>query len=96
MLNEAKHPQHKKPSWHNFIANCAKALPFVFKDIDAEALPWVYFNKMHDLILSREIGNEWKAQRFLEYAKKLGFKVLHFSKQRTIVYPHFTVVMTVT
>ncbi len=72
-----------------------KGTTFIFKDIDAEALPWVYFNKMHDLILSREIGNEWKAQRFLKYAKKLGFKVLHFSKQRTLVYPHFTVVMTV-
>jgi cyclopropane fatty-acyl-phospholipid synthase-like methyltransferase len=73
----------------------SKGTTFIFKDIDAEALPWVYFNRMHDLILSREIGNEWRAQRFLEYAKTLGFKVLHFSKQRTLVYPHFTVVMTV-
>jgi cyclopropane fatty-acyl-phospholipid synthase-like methyltransferase len=71
-----------------------KGATFIFKDIDADALPWVYFNKMHDFVLSQEIGSEWKAQRFLDYAQKLGFKVLHFSTQRTIVYPHFTVILS--
>ena len=66
---------------------------FVFKDIDAQAVPWLYFNKLHDLVFAQEIGNEWKASRFIEFAQKLGFKVLHSKKQRTYVYPHYTIIL---
>lgn len=66
---------------------------FLFKDIDAEALPWVYFNKLHDLIFAREIGNEWKTKEFLDIAEKIGFKKLKLTKQRNFVYPHYTILL---
>ena len=65
----------------------------IFKDIDAAAIPWVYFNKLHDLIFAQEIGKEWKASYFLQFAQKLGFQILQVHKKRTYVYPHYTVIL---
>lgn len=67
---------------------------FIFKDIDAGQPFWCTFNKIHDLVFSQEIGNEWSCDSFIEKSKKIGFKIESTEKQRTFVYPHYTVIMT--
>lgn len=61
----------------------------IIKDIDAKS-PLHYFNKMHDLLLAGEIGNEWSFERMHDFIVSLGMTVEYQSKRRMIVYPHFT------
>lgn len=62
---------------------------FVVKDIDASS-PFVYANKMHDMVFAREIGNEWTADRLRKVAEETGFKIVDSNKRRMYVYPHYT------
>jgi len=61
----------------------------IVKDIDANS-PFVYFNKIHDLIFAHEIGNEWKLQKLIDVVLKIGFKVKQVEKKLIYVYPHYT------
>jgi 2-polyprenyl-3-methyl-5-hydroxy-6-metoxy-1,4-benzoquinol methylase len=63
----------------------------IVKDIDASSR-CVYFNKMHDLIFSREIGNEMSARDVIGLLKEAGLIIEKCKKQRMYVYPHFTIV----
>jgi 2-polyprenyl-3-methyl-5-hydroxy-6-metoxy-1,4-benzoquinol methylase len=65
---------------------------FILKDIDAASI-FVYTNKVHDLLLAKEIGHEWKASRVEEKLKKLGFIIKSTSKKRMLWYPHYTIVV---
>jgi hypothetical protein len=69
-----------------------KGARFVIKDIDG-ASPFVYCNKMHDMIFAREIGNEWSSERLKKVATDAGFKIVDSSKKRMYVYPHYTVTL---
>jgi 2-polyprenyl-3-methyl-5-hydroxy-6-metoxy-1,4-benzoquinol methylase len=60
----------------------------VFKDIDRDS-PLVFFNKIHDLILSKEIGNEIGYSKARKLLQGLGFKILEESKKTVFVYPHY-------
>ena len=64
----------------------------ILKDIDA-ASPWVYFNKLHDLILSQEIGHELSVAQAKYLANETGFNVLKVSAKRMFGYPHYTLVL---
>ena len=71
--------------------NMAKGAKLIFKDMNG-AFPWAYFNKIHDLLLSGEIGHEIlppHAQRLLSDA---GFMISHESKQRMFWYSHYTII----
>lgn len=61
----------------------------IVKDIDASS-PFVYFNKIHDLIFAQEFGNEWKLQKLIDIVLKIGFKVKKVEKKQIYVYPHYT------
>ncbi len=63
----------------------------VFKDIDA-ASPFVYFNKMHDLILSSDMGNEYSASRMKGLLEKTGFSCSEIYYKQTFWYPHFYII----
>lgn len=65
---------------------------FLLKDIDAGS-PLVYFNKMHDMILSKEIGNEISFVDAKASLESLGFKVLKAYKKRTFWYPHYFILL---
>ncbi len=65
---------------------------FILKDIDASS-PFVYSNKMHDMIFAREIGNEWTFDRAKKVATDIGFKIVDSSKRRMYVYPHYTIAL---
>jgi 2-polyprenyl-3-methyl-5-hydroxy-6-metoxy-1,4-benzoquinol methylase len=65
---------------------------FLLKDIDAGSL-LVYFNKMHDLVLSKEIGNEISFLDAKKTLESLGFMVLKAYKKRTFWYPHYFILL---
>lgn len=64
---------------------------FVLKDIDA-ASPLVYFNKLHDLIFSREIGRELTCESAQKSLEDIGFTILGVEKKTIAVYPHYTII----
>ena len=62
----------------------------VFKDIDGSS-PLVYVNKLHDMLLAGEIGNEWSAKKAAEMLRNCGFECSEISYRRMLVYPHYTI-----
>lgn len=64
----------------------------IIKDIDGGS-PLVFFNKLHDLLFSREIGYEWSFERMDKTVSKIGFKTIKASKKQMYVYPHFTFIL---
>jgi len=62
----------------------------IIKDIDA-ASPLVYFNKLHDLIFSQEIGNEQSSQWINDELSKIGFSIESITRKNLYVYPHYTI-----
>lgn len=65
---------------------------FVIKDIDG-ASPFVYFNKLHDIIFSQELVNEVSLPTLQNMAESIGFQVVETSYRRMYVYPHYTLVL---
>ena len=63
----------------------------VIKDIDA-ASPFVFFNKLHDIVFSGEIGNEMSHKNLLAFTEEIGFTVLDSFYKRVFVYPHYFVI----
>ncbi len=64
---------------------------FILKDIDASS-SLVYANKIHDLLLSKEIGNELKMVDAEALLKGFGFRIRSVTKKRMLWYPHYTIV----
>jgi 2-polyprenyl-3-methyl-5-hydroxy-6-metoxy-1,4-benzoquinol methylase len=64
----------------------------ILKDIDASSL-LVYCNKIHDLVFSREIGNEMKANFAKKAVEEIGFKILDCYTKRMFVYPHYFLIL---
>lgn len=64
----------------------------VLKDIDAENIILSKFNKLHDLLLSGEIGHELKSKAIKQELTNIGFKTSAIIKKRMLVYPHYTII----
>lgn len=64
----------------------------IFKDIDAENVILSKFNKLHDLLLSGEIGHELRSKTVKQELNNIGFKTSEIIKKRMLVYPHYTIV----
>ncbi len=64
----------------------------IIKDIDG-ASPFVWFNKLHDMIFAREIGNEWTAAKLKLTGQRIGFQIESLTTKRRYVYPHYTLVL---
>ena len=77
--------------FHQLYAKMGKGSVLIFKDINA-ASPFVYANKMHDMVFAGEIGNEKSLNTTLELFKKIGFSVERHSKKLMFCYPHFTII----
>ncbi len=60
----------------------------VFKDINAGS-PLVIFNKLHDLIFSKETGKEISFEAAEKLLKECGFTIKSKFKQTVAVYPHY-------
>jgi cyclopropane fatty-acyl-phospholipid synthase-like methyltransferase len=63
----------------------------VLKDING-ASPFVFFNKLHDLVFAREVGNEFSLAKAKETLTNIGFSIEQFNTQQLYVYPHYTIV----
>ncbi len=84
---------HQELFFTNVFAAMKPGANFIIKDIDGGS-PWVLFNKVHDLVFSREIGHEWSMEKVCDVSRTTGFKILETKKRRMYGYPHFTVVLT--
>jgi SAM-dependent methyltransferase len=83
-------PSVQKTFLTNLAASMKKGARLVIKDINAGS-PLVVFNKLHDLVVSKEIGHELKPQMVIEILKEAGLEITDVEKCTTYVYPHFTV-----
>ena len=93
-LNDVLHHIPKKQQ-STFIGNLHKAMgsgsKFVLKDMNA-ATPLVFFNKMHDLVFSREIGNEISVKKAAQLLEENGFVIESQMKKRIFWYAHYIIV----
>ena len=65
-----------------------KGAQLILKDINAESRVLVLFNKLHDFVVSREIGHELTAAAIGSQLEAAGFDVIKKSRCRMLVYPH--------
>jgi 2-polyprenyl-3-methyl-5-hydroxy-6-metoxy-1,4-benzoquinol methylase len=78
-----------------FIKNLSKIIKpgarIVLKDIDA-ASPFVYFNKLHDIIFAGEVGNEMSMEKAKKLLQDSGLEIIEQNKRLMYAYPHYTIV----
>jgi len=75
----------------NLAASMKKGTTLVIKDINA-ANPLVVCNKLHDLVVSGEIGHELKIPDVVRMLTEGGLEITDVEKCTTYVYPHYTVI----
>jgi cyclopropane fatty-acyl-phospholipid synthase-like methyltransferase len=63
---------------------------FIMKDIDADSC-LVCFNKLNDLLLSKQFGHEISSKIIKSFLLEIGFEVTFFNKMCTLVYPHYLI-----
>lgn len=81
-------PAQQKAFVEELYQKMAPGATLVFKDINA-ASPLVFFNKLHDLVFSREIGREISLANAKELFSKAGFTIRSHYTKTTFVYPHY-------
>jgi 2-polyprenyl-3-methyl-5-hydroxy-6-metoxy-1,4-benzoquinol methylase len=78
----------------NFLKNIyekmSKGSVLLLKDINAGS-PLVVFNKIHDAVFSREIGNERSLGAVSDLAKQIGFTIESVKTKTLYVYPHYLI-----
>jgi 2-polyprenyl-3-methyl-5-hydroxy-6-metoxy-1,4-benzoquinol methylase len=62
----------------------------IMKDIN-KASPLVLMNKLHDLIISKEIVNEVSKEHMINILSDTGFNVIYESIETKLWYPHYTI-----
>ncbi len=77
---------------NNLFNALAPGTRFILKDIN-KASPLVVFNKIHDMVFSGEIGKERSMKVATQMAQEAGFKLLSKFTKRTLVYPHYFLVL---
>lgn len=87
-------PRKSQESFIKVLAQTMKpGARLILKDINA-ANPLVYFNKLHDLIFAREIGNEMSLAKAIRLLTENGLTIVEQEKRVMYVYPHYTIVAT--
>ena len=85
-------PADKQISFLQSIYNKMRpGAQLIFKDINA-ASPFVYCNKMHDIVFAGEIGNEISNNKAKEILTNIGFKIKENFTKRVFVYPHYFII----
>jgi SAM-dependent methyltransferase len=83
-------PEARDAFIQQMYAKIKKGARVVIKDIDA-ASPFVVFNKLHDLVFSRQLVHENSLRQSEMALENAGFHILHREKKRMYVYPHYTI-----
>ena len=63
----------------------------IIKDIDRKN-PLHYWNKIHDMVFSGEIGSEPNSVELQNELTNMGFKKITKSYRTMLLYPHFTLI----
>ncbi|RFM30169.1 class I SAM-dependent methyltransferase [Deminuibacter soli] len=93
-LNDVLHhvpKQHQQTFVADLIKKMKPGARLVLKDIDG-ASPFVYFNKLHDLVFAGEIGNERSFATAQQWLQQNGLRITMATKKRMYVYAHYTIV----
>jgi 2-polyprenyl-3-methyl-5-hydroxy-6-metoxy-1,4-benzoquinol methylase len=83
-------PKIQEQFMHQLYSKMKPGAILIFKDIN-NASPFVLMNKLHDLLLSKEIGNEISLRKALGLLKSIGFHIMSVEKKQMYVYPHYTI-----
>lgn len=89
---------HHIPKKQQFIflekvyGNMSKGRVLILKDINASKKIWTIFNKLHDLLLAGEIGNEISLEQAIKWLEEIGFEIISKSTKQTLVYPHYIII----
>ena len=81
------------PFLERLFARMRPGQQLLVKDIDADS-PLVYWNKLHDLVLSRQLGNERSAIVVRDSLEGIGFRVQLCFAKRVLLYPHYAFLCT--
>lgn len=74
------------------VDKMSKSSELIIKDIKGESV-LSYWNKIHDLMLAGEIGNELNSKKLKNYLEEsLPLKLVSSSSRRMLLYPHFTLI----
>jgi 2-polyprenyl-3-methyl-5-hydroxy-6-metoxy-1,4-benzoquinol methylase len=73
----------------NLFAQMRSGALLVLKDIDASRAVLCAFNKLHDLVLSGEIGTERSREWAVDVLTQTGFRITSQGERRILVYPHY-------
>ena len=85
-------PKSKQETFlKNLVGVMRSGSTLVIKDIDA-ANPLVMCNKLHDLIVSGEIGHELTPKKVCSILSGTNLEITDIHKITTYVYPHYTIV----
>lgn len=91
VLNDVLHHVPKaqqKKFIESIVDKMAPHATLVLKDIDADHAVLCLFNKLHDFILSKEVGDERGARELASWLSQLKGKITSQVYKRTLVYPH--------
>jgi len=78
---------------HNLYHKMSPGSKLIFKDIDASIKLLLPFNKLHDMVVVKEIGNEISAFKMLEISMQAGFKLVDLFQCRMFWYSHFCYIL---
>ncbi|MEQ6124664.1 class I SAM-dependent methyltransferase [Pseudotenacibaculum sp. MALMAid0570] len=93
-MNDVLHhiPKDKQEQFIETLYNSlASSTTFILKDMDAASI-LVYFNKLHDLVFSQEIGNEISMKKACELLESKGFIISKQYRKRIFWYSHYIIV----
>ena len=88
---------HHIPKYHQiiFLKNIFDMMNeesiLIIKDIDRKN-PLHYWNKIHDMVFSGEIGSEPNSVELQNELTNMGFKEITKSYRTMLLYPHFTLI----
>lgn len=94
-LNDVLHhvpPNDQEGYLQKIHQRMRKGACLVLKDIDASHF-LVYCNKVHDLVLNKQLPHERSRQEWYDLCDALGFQIKESVVIRKLVYPHFILVM---
>ncbi len=84
-------PKEQQTNFINNLIKCMKpGARLVLKDINADS-PFVYCNKLHDIIFAGEIGNEISYTRAQQIMISNQLTILEEYKRTMYVYPHYCI-----
>lgn len=84
--------QRQKSFLERIFKNMRVGATFVLKDMNASDRLLTLFNKLHDLVVAREIGHEITATQAKKWLNEIGFQTSSIQRRLMYVYSHYTII----